>query len=223
LIFVSVFVGFAQTYYLHGILRVPAFKAVLAPPFPVIVHLHAVLFSSWILLLITQTSLIASHHLDLHRRLGLIDFCLACLMVPVTLAAICTEVARLPIPSLPWGQLADITVFSTLICFAYQQRRNPAVHKRLVLIATITLLDAPFARWPAFVVGNGDLANICCYFLILPIAAYDTFSMGRVHRATVWGAVFSMVSKYPVSYLLLRYVPGRRLMHYMQVLGRPLL
>jgi hypothetical protein len=69
---VTVFLGFAQTYYLHGILRVPAFKAVLAPPVPLIVHVHAILFSLWIIFLIMQTSLVAAHRVDLHRQLGVL-------------------------------------------------------------------------------------------------------------------------------------------------------
>jgi hypothetical protein len=218
LIGVAVFVGFAQTYYLHGILRVPAFKAILAPPFPLIVHIHAALFSAWIILLITQTSLIAAHLVDLHRRLGLFGFGLACLMIPVTLAAICAEMVRLS-PRLPWGQVADITVFAILIYFAYRQRRNPAAHKRLMLIATITLLDAPIARWPFLPRSQYDTPNMCCFFLLLLIAGYDFFSTGRVHRATLWGAALSIASKYPVSYLLSRHIRADQLTHSMQALG----
>ena len=70
---VSVFIGFAPTYYLAG-----AFKA----PLPnLLVHIHGAVFSLWILLLITQTSLIALNRVDLHRRLGMLGFGLACLMV----------------------------------------------------------------------------------------------------------------------------------------------
>jgi hypothetical protein len=216
---VTVFLGFAQTYYLHGILRVPAFKAVLAPPVPLIVHVHAILFSLWIIFLIMQTSLVAAHRVDLHRQLGVLGFGLAVLMVPVTIAAICAELVRLHSSRLPWGQIADITVFATLIYLACRQRRNSGVHKRQVLIATITLLDAPFARWPVLVAGNGQLANLCCYSLFLLMATYDLFSMGKVLPATLWGAVFSIISKYPVTYLLARHVRADWLVHQMRAVG----
>jgi hypothetical protein len=49
-ILASVFVGFAKSYYLAGV-----FKA----PLPnLLIHIHCAVFSSWILLLIVQTSLV---------------------------------------------------------------------------------------------------------------------------------------------------------------------
>ena len=62
LILATVFLGFARTYYLAGL-----FKA----PLPnLIIHIHGAVFSSWILLLFAQTSLVAAGRVDLHRRLG---------------------------------------------------------------------------------------------------------------------------------------------------------
>ena len=42
----------------------------------------------------------------------------------------------------------DMLLFATPIYFAFCGRSNPPAHKRLILIATITLLDAAFVRWP---------------------------------------------------------------------------
>jgi hypothetical protein len=226
LILVSVFIGFAQTYYLNAFLRVPAFKAMLPPPLPLIVHVHAVLFSSWIFLLIAQTSLVAAQRLDLHRRLGLIGFGLACCMVPAALAAICAQMVRLQPPSeppvLPWFQFADLAVFSTLVYLGYRNRRNSAAHKRLVLIATIALLDAAFARWPIYL-GNGHNSNFACYALILLLAGYDLLSGRSVHWVTVWGGAFTVVSKFPLGLWLYRYSPGHRVALLMQSAGRHLM
>src|SRR5947208_3542901 len=73
LILGTVFLGSARSYYLAGV-----FKA----PLPnLIVHIHGAVFSSWILLLIAQTSLVAAGRTDLHRRLGLLGFALACVVV----------------------------------------------------------------------------------------------------------------------------------------------
>jgi hypothetical protein len=73
LILAFVFVGFSRTYYLAGI-----FKAPLPNP---LVHIHGAVFTTWILLLVTQTSLVAADRVDIHRRLGLCGFGLACVMV----------------------------------------------------------------------------------------------------------------------------------------------
>ena len=72
LLFVTTVVGFARTYFLAGMIR-----AHLPSP---IIHIHGAIFSLWILLLITQTSLEAAHRTDIHRKLGLAGFAMACLM-----------------------------------------------------------------------------------------------------------------------------------------------
>jgi len=62
LLLATVFFGFARTYYLAGVFRAPLPN--------LLVHIHGAVFSAWILLLIAQTSLVASGRVDLHRRLG---------------------------------------------------------------------------------------------------------------------------------------------------------
>ena len=62
LILATVFVGFARTYYLAGVFH--------APLPSLIIHLHGAAFSCWILLLVTQTSLVSAGRVDIHRRLG---------------------------------------------------------------------------------------------------------------------------------------------------------
>src|SRR5258708_33473316 len=162
LILATVFVGFARSYYLAGV-----FKA----PLPsVVIHIHAAAFSSWILLLLAQTSLVAAVRVDLPRRLGLLGFGLACLLVIVGLLAATDSLARhfaaggsgLGARAFYAIPITDMLIFSTLIYFAFRQRFNPAAHKRLMLIATITPLDAAFGRWPipCGVVGSPSGADV---------------------------------------------------------------
>ena len=58
----TVFIGFAPSYYLSG-----AFGG---RPLTTLVHVHGAIATAWILLFLTQTSLIAAKRTDLHRRLG---------------------------------------------------------------------------------------------------------------------------------------------------------
>lgn len=168
LILATVFLGFARTYYLAGVFRAPLPN--------LLIHIHGAVFSLWILLLIAQTSLIASGRVDVHRRVGLFGFGLACLMVILGLMAATDSLARHFVPgesgvgvkafyAVP---IADMLVFSTLIYFGFRERFNPAAHKRLMLIATIMITDAAFVRWPV-PVGWWDLqaAQMCCYALLL--------------------------------------------------------
>src|SRR5207245_9292764 len=73
LMLATVFIGFARSYYLAGVFSVPLPS--------LIIHLHGAAFSCWILLLVTQTSLVSAGRVDLHRRLGIAGFLLACLMI----------------------------------------------------------------------------------------------------------------------------------------------
>jgi hypothetical protein len=187
LILVTVFVGFARTYYLAGVFRAPLPN--------LIVHIHGAFFACWVLLFIMQTTLVAAHRLDIHRRLGLFGFCLASLMVILGLLAATDALVRRG-PSVDARAVyavpvADMLAFSTLIFFAYRARSNPAAHKRLILVATIALLDAAFVRWPVPIQGwNLVSAEVCSYVVLLVLFAYDLVSIRTLHRATLWASLF---------------------------------
>src|ERR1700738_1300406 len=146
LMLVTVFVGFAPSYYLAGLFRAPL-------PSPII-HVHDDLFSCWILLLVTQTSLVSAGRVDVHRRLGIAGFLLACVMVVVGVLAATDSLVRhggppgRDVQAFYIVPLTDMVIFATLIFFAFRARSNPATHKRIILIATIGLTIAQIARWP---------------------------------------------------------------------------
>ena len=88
--------------------------------------------------------------------------------------------------------LSTMLAFSTLIYFAFRNSFNPAAHKRLILIATIAILDAAFQRWhvPVAWWGERAAALLCTIPSLLLIMGYDYWSRGKVHRATIWASVF---------------------------------
>lgn len=88
--------------------------------------------------------------------------------------------------------LTTMLAFSTLIYFAFRNRFNPDAHKRLILIATIAILDAAFQRWhvPVAWWGERAAALLCTVPLLLLIMGYDYWSKGKVHRTTIWATVF---------------------------------
>src|SRR6267142_482303 len=140
----TVFVGFARTYYLAGVFG--------APLPSLIIHIHGAAFSCWILLLVTQTSLVSAGRVDIHRRLGIAGFLLACLMVILGVLAATDALARQTGPGGSDPQffyiipLTDMLIFAVLIGFAFRARFNPPSHKRLILIGTIALMIAALAR-----------------------------------------------------------------------------
>lgn len=86
LLLITVFVGFARTYFLAGVFRAPLPNT--------LVHIHGAVFTSWMLLLIVQTSLVSARRVDIHRKLGLAGFGLACLMVVLGVLAATDAVYR---------------------------------------------------------------------------------------------------------------------------------
>lgn len=182
----AVFAGFAKTYYLAGVL--------LAPLPSVIIHLHGAAFSVWIALLVMQTALVSAGRVDIHRRLGVVAFFWACLMIILGLLAATDALARGAGPpgrdpkaffAIPIG---DMLIFATLILFSYRNRLNPTVHKRLLMIATVGVSVAAINRWP-FLVRHHNGAPYS-YILLLMIAAYDLWSTHRIYPSTIWGSAF---------------------------------
>ena len=185
----TVFVGFAHSYYLAGVFG--------APLPSLIIHLHGAAFSCWILLLVTQTSLVAAGRVTIHRRLGIVGFVLACFMVILGVLAATDSLRRGTGPSgldakffyvIP---ITDMLIFATLVFFAFRARSNPAAHKRLILVATTALLIAAIARWPYTMVHRKPMmAALASYVFLLILIAYDLWSTRKVHRATIWAGAF---------------------------------
>jgi hypothetical protein len=194
LILITVFIGFARTYFLAGMLRAPLPN--------LLIHIHGVVFISWVLLLITQSTLISAGRPDIHRRLGVAGFGLACLMLILGVLAASNSLRRGFTPphsgidprtfyAIPMG---GMLIFATLVYFAYRERFDPAAHKRLILIATISILDAPTGRPPFTVItAHPFLDSTFVYLFLLALVAYDLYSTRKVHRATIWAIAFVVV------------------------------
>ncbi len=187
-----VLVGFARTYFLAGM-----FRAHLPSP---IIHIHGALFSAWILLFIVQTSLVASGNVAIHRKLGLWTFGLACLMVVIGLAAATNSLSRnFQVPGLdPLTFYAipifDIVIFAGLIFFGYRERFSAAAHKRLLLLATIALMDAPTGRPPfAAITNHPYLGGFFMWILVAMLMTYDLWSIRKIHPATLWGGLWLVI------------------------------
>jgi len=183
------FLGFARTYYLAGL-----FNASLPS---LTIHLHGAAFSAWVLLLVAQTSLVFSGRTDIHRRLGLAGFLLACLMIVLGVMAATDALRRASTAGVGRDPrafyivpLTDMLVFSVFILFAYRLRRDAPSHKRIIYIATTGLLVAAVARLPlTFSFRNSGHAAILTDVFLLALASYDAWSTRRIHRVTLWASV----------------------------------
>jgi hypothetical protein len=189
-----VFIGFAPTYYLRSTFG--------GSPVPTaLVHLHGALSTTWMLLFIVQTSLIAARRADIHRRVGVGGAVLAAALLVVgwftAIEAARRGVTRpggpppLAFLSVPLGTL---TAFGILATTGLLNRRRPETHRRLMLLATIALLTPALARF-RFLNGGGPLVAILgTAAFVMVCLAYDRFYHRRIHPAFLWGGLFLLVS-----------------------------
>jgi hypothetical protein len=195
----TVFAGFASTYYLRFFAGGP--KATLTGgPFTALVHVHGALFTTWVLLFMVQTALVASRRVAVHRRLGVAGAALAAAMVVAgTSIAIATAARGSAPPGVdPLAFLAipifDMVLFATFVTAALALRRDKEAHKRLMLLAYISIVVAAVARLPG-VLPLGPPAFFGLSFLFVVAAAiYDFLSRRRVHKVYLWGGALIAVS-----------------------------
>lgn len=191
---ITVFAGFAPTFYLR-----PHFTA--APLMPLL-QVHGVVFSSWIALFITQTLLVARHRVHLHRQLGVVGGVIAVLMVLIGISTAVIRASQSVTPTdqsplvfltIPFG---DILVFSILIGAGFWFRRRPDVHKRLMLLGTISILAAAVARLPFAIMQAGPLAFFgLTDIFIVACVLYDLVALRRIHRATASAGLLIIISQ----------------------------
>jgi len=188
LLVASVLVGFAHTYYLAGVFRAPLRSPIL--------QIHAAVFSSWMLLLLVQATLVSAHRVDIHRKLGILGYVVACLLVVFGILAAWDSLSRLDDHAPGWilsfsiTPFGDMFIFAVLAGWAFRARADSPWHKRLIVLATIALMRAAIFRWPfAFVFHNQLRAIAISYLFVLLVVAYDLWSMHKIHRATLWGTL----------------------------------
>ncbi|MDZ7667885.1 MAG: hypothetical protein U5Q16_00100 [Gammaproteobacteria bacterium] len=195
-----VVVGFARTFFLRA-----WFPDVPMPPEPIFL-VHGVVFSAWMLLLVAQTGLIATNQVRTHRTVGIAGTVLAAAIVVMGVMAALVAARRpegffgVPVPPLQFliVPLGDMVLFGSFAALAILWRRHPQTHKRLMLMATIALLTAAFARIPLLQMDNFLMTLMLANMFIVAMLAWDLFRDRRPHPVTMWAGAFSIVS-----------VPGR--------------
>ena len=208
---VTVLVGFVP----DSIAKVGAVEAGARPPFPPILHVHAVLMGSWMLLLLTQATLMATGHSAWHKQLGMLSFGLApaivvagSILVPTIYhmnwsAAQAAPAARAAemhgrmvfLTNVMLVQLRAGVMFPICAGIALWARRHDlGLHKRMIFLATLVPLPASIQRmeWlPTTLPGSPLALSLYALVLIAPLLLWDLYRLRRVHRAyLIWLALF---------------------------------
>jgi len=154
----TVLVGFSRTYYLRGLFGTPHLSW--------LAHLHGVVFTAWAVFFASQTALVAAGRTDLHKRLGWAGAVFG--IVVLVLGGVMTfhsvragyASGRPHMASLLLNAIMDLFLFCIFFVGGLFFRRKKEIHKRLMVLAMVSLIIPAIARLPIppFLIGWAILA-----------------------------------------------------------------
>jgi hypothetical protein len=209
----ATFAGFAPTYYLVGLNSGPT------PELTPRLHIHGVLATGWIVLLVAQTRLIAAGRRDLHQRLGILGVLLGvAVFVSGIFVAILSE--RRVHTEANAGTMADpyvflVFAFASVGLFAFfatlgvLDRYRPDRHKRLMLLATMSLIIPALARIVTQILQGAGIVGVpgvigavmIVNVFLAALVIHDFATRGRLHPVTLWGGGFFLLSE-PLRFVI---------------------
>lgn len=194
--------------------KIAAVQAGERAPFPLVMHVHAVLMGSFLLLLLAQTVLVATGRCALHRRLGVAAMILAPAMVVAgfilastnyhslwNAAQVAPPEARASmqqtlafVENILLLQLRVGMLFPLFLAIGLSARRgNAGLHKRMMILATAMALPAGIDRIPwlyTSLPASPLTPDLYLLVAISPMVVWDLVRNKHVHRAYwIWLAV----------------------------------
>lgn len=197
-----------------SIMKIGMVRAGARPPFPPVLHMHAVLMGSFLLLLLTQTVLMATGRRELHMRLGILGMALAVALVAVGLVLAPTMYyetwnALQAAPANAQAKLQELLsikenilllqlrigiLFPLFLVIGLKARGgNAGLHKRMMILATVMALPAGIDRipWlPTAMPASPISVDLYTLLAVSPMLAWDVIRNRGVHQAyRIWFAV----------------------------------
>jgi hypothetical protein len=177
--------------------------------FAPIVHLHVLAYTGWLVLLAAQVWLVRTRRLSVHKRLGWAALVLIPAMLltgPLTAYAGVAGNPYMPDKWISWLSVNYTNAIGSIVLLTagFLMRRNPAVHKRLMVMGTIAVTEPGFSRiWAPFLesqVGDGYVGfYISTYtgtlLLVIAVGAYDLATRRRLHPAYIAAALWIFVNE----------------------------
>lgn len=179
-------------------------------PLPII-HVHAVVFLGWILLMILQAWLAAHGHIALHMRVGRFGFAWGVIVILVGWATTFSRFGdRVAAGDLAGARLrllaplTDLLVFAPLLAAAWFYRRKPELHKRLIVVGSTVLLIAAVHRM-VFLGGRPPpIPQLLAVWLspILIGMAFDYVKRKTIHPVYLTGIALVLFMKFGRAWIL---------------------
>jgi hypothetical protein len=202
---VIVLLGFSPSFYLrsafHHITQLPA-----------LLYVHGVVLTGWFLLTVVQGWLIRARRLRLHRQLGYIAAGYAAIVIVLGMLANLRLIPEIDSPSdgdniVVWGNFFTLMMFAAFVALAVVFRKKPDAHKRLILLASISIVGPALARLPRWPFFGGqsehgrDFAIAGLLILFASLITYDVLARKRPHPAS-WIGMVSILTSLAVAVFL---------------------
>jgi hypothetical protein len=186
--------GFSYTYFIP--IASGKFSA------PLLYHIHGAMYFLWILLVVSQPLLVRMKNVRLHRQIGTGGFALAAGMVVIGLAmAIVSGKRAITAGNADFAYgfllipITDMLLFGTFIGLALVNVKTSETHKRLMVLATLSILPAAFGR--IFGINGIDPATMQGFVvsfllqesLLIIGVAFDFLTRRKIHPVYIWGGI----------------------------------
>lgn len=201
LLAIPVFFGFMPTFFLRATFQ-PA-DGHGPEGLPPLILIHGIFMTTWVLLVIIQTSLVASRKINIHKRLGWLSAAVAfggwltaLLVVPkfahrLMGLGIPAEVLREALVKMYWTDVISLVLFPAFVIGGVLARNRPEVHKRLMIYSTLTLLSPATGRMTRMIAPTDEFGginwplsvSILMAFALLPMF-YELMNYRKAHKVT---------------------------------------
>lgn len=192
----------------------PAGRSVPLPLTPVVTA-HVAVSAAFLLVFLTQATLVATGRTDVHRRLGIFGALLAAVLVVLGYFALVGEARRgsdlsgdlSSLPAPPGMEVASIMspviqllLFGILFGAGLYFRHRPEVHKRLILLAVLGILSQPpvahvITHWRPLHPWAPLLFPLSSAVFLAPSAIHDKIVNGRIHPVSIWVPIAAFVAQ----------------------------
>lgn len=163
------------------------------PPIRPMLHAHAILLGSWFSLIVVQTWLIGQGRAALHMTLGAASVVLVLLMLPFGVWVSYENMLRTGSPKIFHGSIVNVSFFAIYYALALINRKAGALHKRFMMLASLSLMFPALARI-GYVLDLNPFAVLPMWLvLLLALPAYDLVSERKVTMATAIGLGLTVV------------------------------
>jgi len=190
-------IGFSPTLYLRLFFDVR--------PIPFYLHVHGATVTAWFVVLLLQATLVSVNRIDVHRRIGIAGALLGVAVIPAGLMATLNVVGRLPemgfelepviyfFSWVVWANFLTLFSFIAFLATALVLRSRTDFHKRLMLLAGMSLMGPPLARISGMfgwaLEAEIVFVTVIGLLLLVPMILHDVVVQKRTHRATALGGL----------------------------------